>query len=70
MTKVTISTETVGQAFGTRGVVRSAKTGRVLATTETKPYGFTTAAVEAAREICIAHDYAWQEIEDRGYAGE
>jgi hypothetical protein len=44
---VTIKTATVGQAFGTVAMIK-ARNGRVLWTSDTKPYGFTTAAIAAA----------------------
>lgn len=47
---VTIRTRTVGQSFGTIGQV-VARNGRVLAETDTKPYGFHEAAEQAARDL-------------------
>ena len=52
MTNVTIKTRTVGQSFGTVGVLCDARTGRKVAVTETvRPYGFTAAAVADAEEL-------------------
>lgn len=48
---VRITTRTVGQHFGTCAVVKDAKTGRKLAEGETKPYGFTAAAVANGEDI-------------------
>lgn len=48
--RVRISTRNVGQHFGTEGVVK-ALSGRVLATTDTKPYGFDAAARSAAESL-------------------
>jgi hypothetical protein len=47
MTKTTITTRTVGQAFGTEAVVR-APHGRIIYTTRTYPYGFTGPALRDA----------------------
>jgi hypothetical protein len=47
--KVKISTRTVGQHFGTEGVIYTR--GKVIATTDTFPYGFDLAAWEAAEAI-------------------
>lgn len=48
--RVRISTQNVGQSFGTEGVIK-ALNGRVLATTDTKPYGFHFAARSAAESL-------------------
>ena len=50
---VTISTTTIGASFGTRGVIRDARTGRaVKADLPIRPYGFTIAAErDAAVEV-------------------
>ena len=59
---VTVKTRTVGQHFGTCGIIRSAKNGRKLAETpDTYPLGFTTAAIEAAKGI--ARRKGWTVIE-------
>ena len=47
---VTIRVRPVGQAFGCCGEVVS-RNGRVLATTDTMPYGFTQSAIDAAVEL-------------------
>ena len=47
----------VGQAFGTVADIRSAKTNRVLATTQVLPYGFDAAARMLAADIIAAHGY-------------
>lgn len=57
MTLVTIHVEDVGDNFGHRGVVRSAKSGRVLATTRTFPNGFASQAMVAAGALASAHNY-------------
>lgn len=56
---VRIETRTVGQSFGTVGIVRDAKTGEKLAESETvRPYGYTYSAARDADEI--AQDRGWQ----------
>ena len=45
---VKISTRTVGQKFGTAGVVK-ARNGRVLHVCSARPYGFTESAESDAR---------------------
>jgi hypothetical protein len=47
---VTLRTRNVGESFGIVGQV-VAGNGRVLAETETKPYGFTASALDAARTL-------------------
>ncbi len=47
--KVKISTRSVGQSFGTEGVIYAR--GKIVATTDTFPYGFDLAAREAAEAI-------------------
>lgn len=48
--RVRITTRNVGQAYGTEGVIK-ALNGRVLATTDARPYGFTAAAESAAHAL-------------------
>ena len=56
-TTVTIETKNVGKSFATVGVIRSARTGRVLAKTAEKPYGFDRAAIEAAESLASARGW-------------
>jgi len=51
---VTIRTREVGQKFGVVGEVVS-RNGRVLATTETYPYGFDNQAHLAAVKLAVAY---------------
>ena len=54
-TRVTISTISVGVHFGTAGQVR--RRGRVIHTTDPRPYGFTVAAMDDARSWAIDQGY-------------
>lgn len=54
---VTIETNTVGQQFGTCAVIKSAKSGRVLWTSDTKPYGMTNVARDAAEQVASDRGY-------------
>lgn len=57
-TKVVIETETVGQSFGTQAVIRSARTGRVLARTDiVRPHGNGSAALGDARALAATRGY-------------
>ncbi len=56
-TIVTIDTRTAGQFFGTYGIVRSARTGRTLASTRVYPYGFIASAAKGAAEIAAERGY-------------
>lgn len=49
--RVRIATETVGQHFGTCAVLRDARSGRRLESTDTYPLGFVVAARDAAESI-------------------
>jgi len=51
---VTITTVSEGVNFGTFGIVRCAKTGRRLASTNILPHGFVVPAREAAAKIAEA----------------
>jgi hypothetical protein len=62
MKKVRISTRNVGQSFGTQGVIL-ALNGRVLASTDTKPYGFHAAARAAAEQLAERLGYVEQKTE-------
>jgi hypothetical protein len=55
---VYIKTRTAGDCFGTYAVIKSARTNRTLAVTETRPYGFTVAAIKDAHTIAAARGYA------------
>ncbi len=52
---VTIRVREVGQAFGVVGEVVS-RNGRVLATTNTYPYGFTSKAHDAAVKLAAEYE--------------
>ena len=56
-TVVVLSTRLVGTNFGCCGVIRSQRTGRVLAETDTKPHGFASAALNAAMELATKRGY-------------
>ena len=56
-TKVTLRTRTVGQSFGTVGQVVSLRTGKVLAETDTRPYGMSGAALDAAESLATKRGY-------------
>lgn len=60
--RVYITTEPVGQCFGTIGVVKlhypgCADHGKRLATTDVRPHGFTTAAANAAFNLAEARGW-------------
>lgn len=57
MTKVTIRTRTVGQSFGTVGQIVSLRTGKVLAETDTRPYGMSGAAIADAETVATKRGY-------------
>lgn len=58
MRTVVIDTATVGQFFGTVGVVKDARTGRKVAEAKyVRPYGFVSAALDDARTL--AEDRGW-----------
>lgn len=63
-TSVHLSTTTVGSCFATVGVIRSAQTGRVLAVTDEKPYGFDAAALTAAETLAEKRGYVVVAQED------
>jgi hypothetical protein len=51
-TAVVVETVTIGQFFGTGALLRSARTGRVMArTSQVRPYGYTAAAAHDAEEL-------------------
>jgi hypothetical protein len=54
---VRISTKSVGQSFGTIGVL-TYRSGRRAAETETLPYGFTAAATIAAEALAAKLGFA------------
>ena len=56
-TKVTINTYTVGDHFGTAAEIRSANTGRLLATTDARPLNFDRAALDDAEKIAAQRGY-------------
>lgn len=58
MKKVTIDTRNAGQGFSTYGVILDAKTGKVLALTEDKPFSFDAAALDAARALAQKRGYS------------
>lgn len=51
MRTVMIETKEVGQSYGVCAVIRSAS-GRKIATTQTRPYGFEAAAISDAETLC------------------
>lgn len=58
---VKIVVESVGQAFGCKGVVVSARTGKELARCEeVRPYGNKAAAHEDAETLAAAHGWMVQ----------
>ena len=59
---VTLSTVTIGQHFGTAGLVRDARTGRKLAQTETVGLGHRAAAILRAEEIAAKR--GWTVVSD------
>ncbi len=61
---VYLSTRTVGQHFGTCGVVRRVGDGRVVAKSDTvRPYGFTGAALEDAEALATCKGWSVVSIE-------
>ncbi len=57
-TAVTLHVRAVGQAFACRGVVRSARTGRVLATTpRVYPHDARSVALAAAKRLADGCGY-------------
>lgn len=54
-TRVTISTRDEGIHFGTVGEVR--RRGRVIYTTDPRPYGFRSAAEDDARQWAVDQGY-------------
>lgn len=61
--QVVVETVTIGQHFGTGALLRSARTGRVLArTSQVRPYGYTAAAVHDAEEL--ASDRGFQIVDE------
>lgn len=54
-TPVTITTRDTGVHFGTVGEVR--RKGRIIHTTDPRPYGFRAAAATDAKDWATAHGY-------------
>lgn len=56
--RIYLDTETVGQHFATRGVIRDAATDEVLDRSPIdRPYGFVHNATEDARELATRRGY-------------
>lgn len=64
MTRVTISTRPVGQSFGCVGVIRSWRTGRVLAETDVAPHGYDSVAAQRAERLATERGYTVVQSED------
>lgn len=63
--EVILSTRTVGQNFGVVGIVKSAKTGEVLAEANTtRPSGFDSSALDDVRRLSARE--GWKVLGDHG----
>lgn len=62
--KVYIDVETVGQYFGTCGIIRELGTGTWMASTQVRPYGFEARAILDARFEAGRH--GWEVVPNPG----
>lgn len=60
--QVTVTVETVGQAFACAARIRDARTGRRLALTQDRPYGMDTASLRDAE--AYAEHRGWEIVSD------
>ena len=63
-TTITIRTRSIGQNFATCAQLVSARTGRVLAETGERPYGFDAAAIQDAETLAEPRGYRVARDED------